>query len=97
METHVGIGSRSALKKQLTHYLDDMRSLLTGAEVPQAQAVLRRLLRGRLACTPQGDGSYTFKGVGTVEPVLSGVIPNVASPTGINPFTVVGAVGRVAA
>jgi len=74
--------SRSVLRRQLSAYLTDLKVLLTGDDVPRAQAVLKRLLSGKLAFIPQADGSYRFKGTGTVQPVIGGLIQNVASPTG---------------
>ena len=84
LETEAGISgvSRSALRARLSASLSDVRNMLLGDETPQAQALLRRLVRGRLTFAPQADGTYQFTGKGTVEPVLAGVIPNVASPAG---------------
>jgi hypothetical protein len=67
----------------------------------RVQALLRRLVRGRLTFASQADGTYQFTGKGTVEPVLAGVIPNVASPKGMpgsraNPYLMAGAVYRAA-
>ena len=52
----------------------------------QAQQVLRRLVKGRLTFTPMADGHYKFCGVGTVQPLLAGVVQNLASPTGMKDF-----------
>jgi hypothetical protein len=56
---------------------------LLRANIQQGQQVLRRLIVGRLTFTPQPGGYYTFSGCGTVEPLLAGVIRNLASPTGL--------------
>jgi hypothetical protein len=69
--------SRSVLRAQLSDYLRDVRALLTG-DVPQAQPVLKRLIAGRLTFDPQADGSYRFKGVGSVESVIAGLVPTCA-------------------
>jgi len=68
------------LHARLSGYIADLKATLAG-ETRQAQALLRRLIRGRLEFSPQKDGSYRFTGNGTVEPVLSGLILIVASPT----------------
>jgi hypothetical protein len=67
--------SRAALRTRLSAYLADMKALLTGPDVAQAQGVLKKLIAGRLTFNPQADGSYAFKGTGTVEPVLVGLVP----------------------
>ena len=93
-----------AVRRQLAGYLADWRGLLRG-NVAQSQAILRRLIKGRLTFTPDQAGNYTFAGVGTVRPLLAGAIRNVASPNGLAPFSapnrawpswVAGAVGRAA-
>jgi hypothetical protein len=51
----------------------------------EARLLVRRLIQGRLAFMPKTDAfgrRYEFSGVGTVEPVLAGILPsNLASPT----------------
>ncbi len=66
------------MRARLESYLRDWRKLLRG-HVYQAQQVLRRLVKGRLTFTPTADGHYKFCGVGTVQPVLAGVVQNLAS------------------
>jgi hypothetical protein len=68
------------VRQQLHGYLKDWQNLLMG-HVGQAQQVLRRLVIGRLTFTPQADGYYAFSGKGTVEPLLGGIVPKLASPT----------------
>lgn len=74
LEAEAHTVSRAALRKQLSAYLADMKALLTGADVSQAQSVLKKLINGRLTFNPQSDGSYAFRGTGTVEPVLAGLV-----------------------
>jgi hypothetical protein len=47
--------------------------------------VLRRLVKGRLKFIPQDDGQYRFEGVGTLAPLLGGIVRKLASPTGVAP------------
>ena len=82
-----------AVRRQLAGYLADWRGLLRG-NVAQSQAILRRLIKGRLTFTPDQAGNYTFAGVGTVRPLLAGAIRNVASPNGLAPFSAPIARGR---
>jgi hypothetical protein len=74
----------ATIRQQLHEYLADWRGLLRG-NVQQGQQVLRRLIKGRLTFTPHEAGYYTFSGIGTVQRLLSGVIRNLASPTGFEP------------
>ena len=52
----------------------------------QGQQALRRLIEGRLTFTPD-EGFYAFRGKGTIEPVLAGVVQKLASPGDETPFT----------
>ncbi len=61
------------VRKALHAYLADWQGLLRG-HVQQAQQILRRLVNGKLTVMPQADGHYAFSGVGTVRPLLAGVI-----------------------
>jgi hypothetical protein len=70
------------LRRTLGRYLVDWRGLLR-ANVAQGQQALRRLIEGRLTFTPTG-AFYTFQGVGTIEPVLGGVVQKLASPPGFD-------------
>jgi hypothetical protein len=67
------------VRRELGDYLIDWQKLLSG-HVHQAQQIVRRLVKGRLTMEPQAAGYYTFSGTGTVRPLLSGVIRNLASP-----------------
>lgn len=71
------------VRAELRSYLDDWRGLLRG-HVHQSQQILRRLIVGRLTFVPKGK-HYEFRGVGTVRPLLGGVVPKLASPPGIEP------------
>ena len=71
------------LRQQLEGYLTDWRGLLR-ANVAQGQQALRRLIDGRLTFTPR-DGRYEFRGVGTVEPMLGGLVHKLVSPRGFEP------------
>jgi site-specific DNA recombinase len=73
-----------AIRSTLEGYLVDWKGLLRG-HVQQAQQIIRRLVVGRLTMTPQPAGYYTFTGSGTVRPLLSGCIRNMASPPGFEP------------
>ena len=83
------------LRQQLDERLADWRGLLRRHPV-QGQQVLKRLIDGRLTFEPTADGEeryYRFTGTGTVEPLLAGeVVQKWASPRGILPFTMRGAV-----
>lgn len=56
-----------------------------GNYAAEGQRVLRALIDGRLNLTPIEGTYYRFEGVGTLAPVLTGVLPhvphNLASPT----------------
>jgi DNA invertase Pin-like site-specific DNA recombinase len=71
-----------AVRAKLRSYVEDYRKLLRG-HVPQMQQILRRLVVGKLTFTPKLNGDYEFAGRGTVRPLLSGVIRNLASPMGL--------------
>lgn len=67
---------------------EEWRELLS-ARGPSANRVLRQVIAGRLIMEPHVEGDaapfYTFRGTGTLWPVISGVIPqNLASPTRLN-------------
>ncbi len=46
--------------------------------------MLKPLIEGRLTFTPRED-YYEFDGTGTIQPLISGLVQNVASPTGFEP------------
>ena len=64
--------------RSLEGYLRDWQGLVRG-HVHQAQQIVRRLVKGRLTLVPQADGHYTFTGVGTVQPLLGGIVRKLAS------------------
>jgi hypothetical protein len=86
-----------AVLYDLRERLADWRSLLRD-EVPRARGLLKQLIVGRLDMTPhREEGSYTFKGTGTLLPVIAGAVPqSVASLTAPNPFMLTGSVVRAA-
>ena len=45
----------------------------------------RRLVEGRLTFTPQVDGCYTFAEMGTVQPLLAGLLQRGMTRAGIEP------------
>jgi hypothetical protein len=54
--------------------LADWRSLLRD-EVPRARGLLKQLIVGRVEMTPpRKEGFYTFKGTGTLLPVIAGAV-----------------------
>jgi len=76
----------AALRRQLKGYIVDWRGLLR-SNVQQGQQGLRPLIKGRLICEPQG-GYYTFRGTGTLRPVLgTDVVQKLARPAGLEPAT----------
>jgi hypothetical protein len=72
---------QQAAQRQPVDALALMRAALTDwqgllrQETGPARTALQALLRGRLAFTPGPEG-YTFSGVGTVAPIIAGVVPN---------------------
>ena len=52
-----------------------------------ARGLLKQLVVGRLEMTPhREEGYYTFRGTGTLLPVIAGTVPqSVASLTGFEP------------
>ena len=61
-------------------YLSDWRGLLR-SNTAQGQQALRRLIIGRLTLTPRED-HYEFRGVGTIQPMLGGLVQEMVSPRG---------------
>ncbi len=67
------------LQRDLHARLTDWQGLL-GRQPVQARQMLAKLLDGRLVFTPTEDGTvYEFEGKGRVEPVLAGVVGEVAT------------------
>ena len=90
------IEDRATIRRRLQGYLRDWQGLLKG-HVHQAQQVLRRLVVGRLTFTPTDDGCYKFSGIGTVQPLLAGIVRKLASPKGsADLFCLVGSALRAA-
>ncbi len=79
-----GVIRYNASKKrdQLESYLADWRGFLA-ANTTQARQALGRLIDGKLTVRPEGE-HYAFEGVGTVKPLLSGVVHKVVSPRGMD-------------
>ena len=89
------------LERAVRACLDDWRGLLA-RQTSHGRDFLRKVLTGPIEFTPVVQGrrkGYRFKGEASIGKLLSGVadLPtSLASPTGFNPFTVGGAVPRVA-
>ena len=85
------------LERSVRTYLGDWRGLLT-RQTRHGRDFLRKVLTGPITFAPLMDGAsrgYQFKGEASIGQLLSGVIelPTiVASPRGILPFTMRGAV-----
>ncbi len=80
----------AALTPAILAKLGDWSGLM-GRKVAQARQVLRHLLVGRIAFTPQADGTVAFVGYGSLGPlvagpVLDGLSKAGVSPTGSTPF-----------
>ena len=92
--------SDPSVRQDLEQRIQDWRGLLR-LRAPQGRQILRKLIEGRLVLTPHREGVapyYTFTGSGTLTSLLSGVLPHkVASPSGVLPFTMRGAVTPTAA
>ncbi len=76
------------LEKVLRARLADWQGLLW-RHVPQARQMLKKLLVGRLVCTPMSDGArrfYEFKGESPIGRILAGLVGAKAlvSPTGFS-------------
>jgi hypothetical protein len=72
-----------AVLADLRHRLEDWRAILHD-HPPRARQIVKQLIVGRLEMRPNRDeGYYTFKGTGTVLPLVVGTVPqSVASLTG---------------
>jgi site-specific DNA recombinase len=66
--------SDDELVADLRGRLDEWRALLEGS-VAEARQMLRLLIQDRLTVRPVERG-YEFSGVGTVEPILEGIVPS---------------------
>jgi hypothetical protein len=69
---------------ELQARLTDWRELLRD-DTPKARGLLKQLIVGRLDMEPQPAGFYRFRGTGSLEPLISGIVPvlvpqSVASP-----------------
>ena len=64
-----------AVLADLQERLTDWRSLLHD-QAPPARGLLKQLVVGRLEMTPhREEGYYTFRGTGTLLPVIAGAAP----------------------
>lgn len=80
----VGQLDHARLRRALTAKLDDWRGLLR-RHVKEARRILAALLDGRLRFMPREDergGNYVFEGAGRLEPVLEGVVFQLAKGYG---------------
>jgi hypothetical protein len=59
---------------ELQARLTDWRELLRD-DTPKGRGLLKQLIIGRLDMEPQPAGFYRFRGTGTLEPLLSGIVP----------------------
>jgi hypothetical protein len=77
---------------ELQERLTDWRELLRD-DTPKARGLLKQLIVGRLNLEPQAAGFYRFRGTGTLEPLIAGIVPlsvvpqSVASLTGFEPVS----------
>ncbi len=78
------------MREQLVDAVRDWRTTLS-KRPSEVQPALRRLIEERVEFIPKEDEQgryYEFKGVGSIEPVISGVVQiahNLASPAGVEP------------
>ena len=70
------------LRPKLEASLADRHGLFR-SNVAQGQQALRHLIDGRLTLTPRED-HYEYKRVGTVQPMLGGLVQELVSPTGLD-------------
>ena len=88
--------SKPRVRRDLERRIRDWRQLLR-CRTAQGRQILQTLIDGRLLLTPHADqapGYYTFERTGSLVGLLAGIVPHkLASPRGISPFTVHGAVG----
>jgi hypothetical protein len=76
------------VRGRLSTALADWRGLLR-AHVAQGQQVIRRLIRGKFRFVPREDKTYAFNAIGTLRPLLGGLVHKLASPTGFEPCPMV--------
>jgi hypothetical protein len=77
---------RAKLHQELAVMLRDWRGLLT-RHVAQARQILRKLPKTRIVFHPHdrdGVAGYRFEAQGTLQPLLTGLVQNVASPAGFD-------------
>jgi site-specific DNA recombinase len=87
LKTQAPLPDRTSLRAQLRKRLEDWRGLLR-RRPQQGQQILQRLIRGRITFMPQQSERgryYAFRATGTLTKLLSGLVQNVASPTGFEP------------
>jgi hypothetical protein len=80
MQTPIRQPSGAELRRQLRRHLSDWRRLLR-ENATQGRQVIGRLIVGKITFEPRG-ATYIYRAIGTVHPVLRGVVHSVASPTG---------------
>ncbi|MBA3888839.1 MAG: recombinase zinc beta ribbon domain-containing protein [Acidobacteria bacterium] len=84
LSTPADAASPDVVRGRVSALLTDWRGLLR-AHVAQGQQVLRRLIRGKFTFAPQEDKTYAFSAIGTVRPLLGGLVQKLASPAGFEP------------
>ena len=78
---------RGKVRRALNARVGDWKNLLRSTP-PAGHAALRALISDRLTFSPQTEGEsryYAIEGVGTIAPLLSGLVQVMASPPGIEP------------
>jgi hypothetical protein len=74
---------RQAVEQQVLAQVEKWRALLTTSSVQDGRQLLREVLAGPLAFTPEGQ-AYRFEGDVTTRPLIAGLVglpPKLASPT----------------
>jgi hypothetical protein len=74
--------SPTLLREKLKAVLHDWQATLS-RHAPETRLVMPRLIEGRLELTPRADERgefYEFQGMGTIEPVLAGILPQTWRP-----------------
>ena len=71
-------GGSRVIVEEFTARLTDWRALLE-EQSGQANRLLRQVLVGKLRMTP-GEEGYHFRGTGTVQPIVAGLVPHDGVP-----------------
>ena len=74
----------AALTDAVSAKLGDWAGLM-GRRVAQARQLLRHLLVGRIAFTPQADGTVAFVGHASIGPLVTGTVLDGLSKAGVSP------------